>query len=98
LEKLEIPRHSYGDLIPLQAEWNACYAAAIDPKDCSSRQVTSKRKACKKFEKDLRIFIKAYPACNPALVGDERNRLELPVHKKSTDTGESVIFCLFRLS
>ncbi|MDR0385374.1 MAG: hypothetical protein LBH60_04795 [Prevotellaceae bacterium] len=34
------------------------------------------------LEKDLRIFIKAYPACNPALAGDEHKRLELSAHKK----------------
>jgi hypothetical protein len=82
LEKLDIPKRPYDNLMPLQAEWSSCYAATINPKDRTSAQVTAKREARKKFEKALRIFIKAYLTYNPALSDDERAVMRLPVHKK----------------
>jgi hypothetical protein len=53
LSEWDVPQQAYDDLLPLQAEWDTCYAVAKNPNDRTHAQVTAKNEARKMYENIL---------------------------------------------
>jgi hypothetical protein len=76
-----IPPEPVTALQALQAQWEAAYAVANNLDTRTSIAVGAKQKARKVYEAALRKLVRPYLAYNPLVSDEDRESLDIPVHK-----------------